>query len=435
MKLNYKRTLLLGFGFLASSLAWSLYNSFVPVMLEKRFGMMTSTIGMIMTIDNIFGVIFQPVVGALSDRTCTRLGRRMPWILVGIPTSALFFFLIPRMWSFPLMIGILIVFNFCMSLWRSPVISLMPDLTPPEQRNKANALINFMGGIGSIFAFGLGGYLSSKVDTTNGLTFLVGSAIMVLSLIMLITNIRERKLIDFSQIHLDQSSFTERLTESFKSIFAKDKEHNRHQLSADKRRSLFAILIAIFFWFCAYNVIETFFTLFAVNTLRVDHGSATMMLTAFSLSFVVFAIPAGLLGSKLGRKRTIVLGLIMLLLFLSPMLFIREIVDYLTNLTGSTINPTLPVILLLTLGGIGWSFININSLPMVVQLSDLESTGRFTGYYYFFSFSASIISPILFGWIRDLTNNYNYLFIYALIAFALALLSMLTVKHGEVEKR
>lgn len=432
MKLNYRRTLLLGFGFLASSLAWSLYNSFVPVMLERRFGLLTSTIGVIMTIDNIFGVIFQPVVGALSDRTFTKLGRRMPWILVGIPTSALFFALIPRMWTFPLMIGTLIAFNLCMSLWRSPVISLMPDLTPPILRNKANALINFMGGIGSIIAFGLGGFLSSQVDAENGLTFLVGSVIMVISLVMLLVYIREPQP-NITVENNSGASLGARLSESIKSIFAKD--HDNHHLSPAKRRSLFAILLAIFFWFCAYNVIETFFTLFAVKTLGVNHGSATMMLTAFSLSFVVFAIPAGLLGSKLGRKRTILLGLTMLLVFLSPMVFIREIISYLNLMSGLNIKPTLPVILLLTLGGIGWSFININSLPMVVQLSDLESTGRFTGYYYFFSFSASIISPILFGRIRDLTDNYNYLFIYALVAFALALICMLTVKHGEVEKR
>ncbi len=424
MKLNYKRTLLLGFGFLASQLAWSLYNSFVPVMLEHRFALSTTLIGIIMTIDNMFGVIFQPLVGAYSDKTNTRFGRRMPWLMVGIPLSAIFFALIPRMFNFGLMITMLICFNLLMSLWRSPVIALMPDLTPAPLRSKANGVINFMGGIGSIIAFGAGGYLSAHVDDTNGASFLLGSGLMMFALIMLLCFIREPKSpLAPSTDEVDDDN----MLGVFKAILGQKNQH----LDKSEKRSLWLILLAIFFWFCAYNCIETFFTLYAVNVLGVDKGRATMMLTAFSLSFVIFAIPAGLTAGKLGRKRTILIGLVIMIGLLTPMALINS---WLPLLGG--ISPVVPAIILLAISGAGWAMVNINSLPMVVDMADNSSIGRFTGYYYFFSFTASIFSPILFGAIRDLTQNYSLLFVYAIICYALATICILGVKngHGEVSK-
>ena len=164
-KLNWKNTLMIGFGFLASSLAWSLYNSFVPVLLEERFIQSTALIGLIMTIDNFFGIIFQPLVGTLSDKTVSPLGRRMPWILAALPVSAVLLVFIPRMQTLTSVMTILIFFNFFMSLWRSPVISLMPDVTAPILRSSANGVINLMGGIGAIIAFLLGGKLATADPT------------------------------------------------------------------------------------------------------------------------------------------------------------------------------------------------------------------------------------------------------------------------------
>ncbi len=402
LKLDYKRTLLLGFGFLSSSLAWSLYNALVPPMLENRFMLSTTAIGIIMTIDNIFGVIFQPLVGTLSDRTRTKYGKRMPWIMAALPISALFFFLIPTANVLFLMMGAIILFNFFMSLWRSPVIALMPDLTPAPLRSKANGLINLMGGIGAIIAFLIGGQLA-KIDTTNKLSFGMGSIIMILSLVMLMLFVKEPSSLNMK---LEQET----------------KQKKRFSLKVDlpkaERRSLFLILFAIFFWFVAYNGIETFFTLYAVNSLGVSEGQATQMLTAFSLSFVAFAFPAALVASKLGRKRTILLGLLILLICFLPILFLES---------------TLLILILLLIGGIGWACVNINSLPMVVELASNTKVGEFTGFYYFFSFSASIVSPILFGFIRDMTDNYGLLFPYALVAFATAFVLMLFVKHGEAK--
>ncbi|MDO5737668.1 MAG: MFS transporter [Eubacteriales bacterium] len=396
-KLNYGRTLLLGFGFLASSLAWSLYNALVPTMLESRFLLTTSQIGIIMTIDNIFGVIFQPVVGTLSDRSNTKIGKRMPWILFALPISAIFFSLIPTASELKMMMFFIIGFNFFMSLWRSPVIALMPDLTPPPLRSKANGLINLMGGIGAIIAFFVGGRLANH-DPTNKISFGMGSATMVFSLIMLLLFVREPKL----SLNFETNK--------------EKKKRSKLRLSRAELQSLALILGAIFFWFAAYNAIETFFTLYAVNVLGVKAGTATMILSAFSLSFVAFAFPAALVAGKLGRKRTILTGLTILLVCFLPILFLRSVAL---------------VLALLLVGGIGWAMVNINSLPMVVELAGSEKIGEFTGFYYFASFSASIASPILFGWIRDLSGDYNLLFIYALIAFGIAFGLMLGVKHGE----
>ncbi|HHX29860.1 MAG TPA: SLC45 family MFS transporter [Clostridiaceae bacterium] len=441
-KLDYRKTMYLGFGFLASSLAWSIYNSLVPVLLEERFMLSTVVIGTIMTIDNIFGIIFQPLVGAFSDKTFTRYGRRMPWIMVGIPLSAIFFALIPWAKSLGLMMGFLIAFNLIMSMWRSPVIALMPDLTPRQLRSKANGIINLMGGVGSIIAFLAGGILAN-MDNTGRLTFGMGSAIMVIALVLLVFFIREpvadawrRAQLESVGRRLTSREFQANLAaeEEFSAI--KDKGGLDRKLSSAEKRSLVSLLGAIFFWFCAYNAIETFFTLFATNVLNVSTGTATIMLTSFSLTFVAFALPAGLIAGKRGRKKTIITGLFLLIGFMLPMIFINPILSAVgVDITSasSLLVKQIVVIALLACAGFGWACVNINSLPMVVELASHDKIGRFTGYYYFFSFGASIASPILFGAIRDWTRDYNTLFIYAVICFSLALLCTLFVKHGEAQ--
>lgn len=442
-KLDYKKTAFLGFGFLASSLAWSIYNSLVPVLLEERFLLSTTVIGTIMTIDNIFGIIFQPLVGAYSDRTYTRFGRRMPWIIVGIPLSAIFFALVPWSTSLGLFMGLLICFNLIMSLWRSPVIALMPDLTPRPLRSKANGIINLMGGIGSIIAFLVGGILA-KIDSSGRLSFGMGSLVMVLALACLLLFVREplgeawkRAQRDAVGRRLTAREFAQSIEAGKEAEQLEDKGDISHKLTSGEKRSLFLILAAIFFWFCAYNAIETFFTLYAVNVLGVGAGTATTMLTSFSLTFVAFALPAGMIAGKRGRKKTIVTGLILLIAFMLPMIFINPILSAvgvdIANASTLMIKQIV-VIVLLASAGFGWACVNINSLPMVVELASVDKIGRFTGYYYFFSFGAAIFSPILWGAIRDLTDDYNTLFVYAVICFALALVSMLFVKHGEVHQ-
>jgi len=392
-KLDVKKTLLLSFGFFASSIAWSVYNSFVPQILEG-FIKSTTLIGFIMTIDNIFGVIFQPLFGTLSDKTRTRFGRRLPYIIVGLPICAVAFTLIPHMSSIWSLMAVIIVFTFVMSAWRTPVVALMPDITPGPLRSQANGIVNLLGGVGTLIAFLAGGILFRVGGFP--LPFLMSAIMMILALAVLVLFVREPK----------QAYEAEE----------KDKKAEIKKLSKDEKKSLLLILLGVFFWFTGYNAVETFFTLYATNTLGMDPGGASMTLSIFSLTFLVFAVPAGYLAVKTGRRKAILIGLTGLIILFIPMIF-------LANAWAARV--------CLFLGGFFWAMVNINSLPMVVKLSGEDKVGAFVGYYYFFSFSSQIVSPVLFGFIRDIVGHYKVLFLYACIAFFLAALSLLFVRHGE----
>ena len=393
-KLDYKKTFLLSFGFLASSIAWSIYNAYVPLLLE-RFLQSTTMIGFVMVIDNIFGVIFQPVFGRLSDKTRTRFGRRMPYIFIGIPICAVAFILIPHMDNLWSLMAVLIIFTFVMSAWRSPVVSLMPDITPGPMRSQANGIVNLMGGVGSIIAFLGGGMLLNAGGYP--LPFLMSACVMIAALLVLVFFVREPK-------HAYEPE------EKMKKTDVK--------LSKEERKSLLLILFGIFFWFTGYNAVETFFTLYATNTLGMADGTAGMTLAIFSITLVAFAIPAGFIGARIGRRKAILIGLVGITLLFLPMIFFGNV---------------WVVRICLFFAGVCWAMININSLPMVVRLSGDEKIGTYIGYYYFFSFSSQIISPILFGFIRDLVGHYNVLFTYSCIAFSLAAVCLLFVRHGEEE--
>jgi len=397
-KLDVKKTLLLSFGFFASSIAWSVYNSFVPQILDRMlddFVRKTTLIGFIMTFDNIFGVIFQPVFGRLSDRTRTRFGRRKPYILIGLPICAAAFLMIPRMDSLWSLMTVLIVFTFVMSAWRSPVVALMPDVTPGPLRSQANGIVNLMGGMGSLIAFFAGGLLFKAGGFP--LPFLMSAVMMLFSLAVLAFFVREPE-----------------------KAYEPDEEAGKIKvkLTGEERKSLLLILFGVFFWFTGYNAVETFFTLYATNTLAMDPGDAAMTLAIFSLTFLSFAVPAGFIGAKIGRRRAILIGLTGLIVLFLPMVFLAN--AWLTRAC-------------LFFGGLSWAMVNINSLPMVVRLSGEDKVGTFIGYYYFFSFSSQIVSPILFGFIRDLTGQYSVLFLYSCIAFILAAASLFFVRHGEDE--
>ncbi len=415
MKLDYKKTFLIGFGFLATSVAWAMYNAYVPLLIDEHhiraYGAAASgtLIGTIMTFDNIFGVIFQPLFGALSDKAKTPIGRRMPFIVVGAPVCALAFALIPVMPTLPTMMAAIVIFTFVMSLWRAPVIALMPDITPSALRSKANGVINFMGGVGSLIAFVGGGYLVKLGDTVP---FLTGSVVMTLSVLLLFLFIKEPR-------------------EAEAIIRQEEEQMKGHpdSLSPDEKkkvnRSLVLILFAIFFWFSGYNAVESFFSSYAVNHIGVDKSGATFLLAFFSVTFIAMSIPAGILASKIGRRRTILTGLAFLMLLFPTMYFVK-------NLSVLRI--------MLLVGGAFWAFVNINSLPMVVELARHADIGRYTGYYYFFSFSAAIVAPIGFGRIADwfavekagqIVPNYGLVFLFAAAAFLCAFLCMLSVRHGE----
>lgn len=418
MKLDYKKTFLLGFGFMATTVAWAVYNAYVPILIEGYVAGMANSaliIGTVMTIDNIFGVIFQPLFGSLSDKNHSKMGRRMPYILIGVPICAALLVLVPFTTTLLTMMVVVIAFNFVMSTWRAPVVALMPDLTPSAQRSKANGIINLMGGLGTLIAFIFGGMLFNLGEQqlhTGGmpLPFMLAGIIMVVAVIVLRLKVKEPTL---GEIEMEEKAEPKKgsLTEE-------------PMEKVTKNRSLLSMLFAILFWFIGYNAIEAFFSLYVTNTLQnaagnfLTAGDASIMLSAFSLTYLAFALPAGMIGTKIGRKKTIVIGLI-------------GVIAVFLAMFATTLVPLVWVFLLVA--GVFWSMVAINSYPMVVDMGTTYTTGKYTGYYYAFSFTAAIISPILFGWLHDLMGGYQMLFLYSATAFVIALILMVFVKRGEAK--
>jgi maltose/moltooligosaccharide transporter len=398
MKLNYKKTFILGFGFFAIQVCASLYDSFVPIFLNK-FTSSALLVGFLMTLDNYIGLFLQPAVGALSDRTHTRFGKRMPFILVCMPLAAILACIIPNHWGLISLVVIIVVYNLIMATFRSPTVALMPDITPAPLRSKANGVINLMGGVGSVIAFLVG---SRLYKVSPAYPFYMAAVLLLISVVILFFNIRENR----DVLPYDDTAQGESKDEKLKLS-------NIRQLFADKQslKNVLMLLLAIFFWFAAFNAVSSFFTLYGKEYLHVNEADATLRLTFFSLSMVVFALPAGFIGTWIGKKKTIIIGIAMILAVFIAVFFTKDI-----NVIGY----------LFIVGGAGWAFININSYPFVVGMTKAENIGTYTGMYYLFSSLAAIVSPPLVGFIIDKVG-YGILFKYSVIGFVLALVCILFV--------
>lgn len=429
-RLDYKRTFLLGFGFLGVSLLWVLYNSYVPVFLQAGhpafdqdqgtltvgFGLSAALAGFIMTLDNIAAFFIQPVVGVLSDRTRTRMGRRMPYILAAAPVAAIAFALIPvavnrippelsgqtdqlggPLAFFMVAIGVMLL---AMATFRTPVIALMPDITPSPLRSKANGVINLMGGVGALLATfgGAALYGLNKVAP-----FWVGSILMVVAALVVVFAIREPR------EYTAGTDEEERWWDTLKEVGT---------IPGEERKSLILLLVAIFAWFVGYNAIETFFTSYGTFRLGVAESTASLLLGFFSLTFIAFSIPGGMLAERWGRRRTILTGLVIL----SALLILASLLPNLYAIGA-----------ILFLGGMAWALININSLPMIVDIApDDRLLGTYTGLYYISGTLAAIVGPILNGWIIDATGkNYNTIFWVAPAFMIIAIACMWFVTRGE----
>ncbi|MBU0511910.1 MAG: SLC45 family MFS transporter [Chloroflexi bacterium] len=407
---NYGKIFLLGFGFFGVSVIWGVYNAFVPIFLADKFGLSPVIIGFFMTIDNIAALIIQPPVGAWSDKLRTPIGRRMPFILIGAPIGALAFGIIPIAAVLPLFVACTSTLLLSMALWRTPVVALMPDITPSPYRSQANGIINFMGGVGAIVSF-LGGAALYRMNPA--FPFWMGSALVILSALLVFAFIREPKEYQASE---EQPGMLESLKEVMR----------------DEEKSAIRLLLAIFFWFLGYTAIEAFFTLYARNHLGMHEADGTRLLGQLSLIFVIFALPAGVIGSKIGRRKTIVsgillMGTLMLVMFFTP----PETLNIL--LTHLPVLGDIPVIgVILMAAGAAWALININSLPMVVDMTEPARLGTYTGLYYLFSMLSAVAGPNVNGWIIHLTGgDYNSIMVVAPIFMAIALVLMWGVKRGE----
>lgn len=396
-KLNYKKTFLLGFGFFAVSITWSVYNSFMPKLLSN-FIASSALIGFIMTIDNYLAFFIQPAVGMYSDRINTRFGKRMPFLMIGMPLAAIFVTLIPFNKGFITMIIFLVLMNLSMSLFRSPVIALMPDLTHKENRSKANSIINFMGGIGAVIAYFIGSILWDK---NPAFPFYLCGVLIIASFIIIFTCIKEKR-------DIVQYESSEEKVDLIKGLKQGLKNQNTRFL-----------LFAICSWFIGYNGIETFFTRYGELYLGVKVSTAAMSFTFISLSFLVFAIPAGIIGTKLGKQKTIQIGIIGVIAgFL--------IVAFLHSIT--------PIRIIFLIFGFFWALININSYPYVAEMAPAGYIGTYTGLYYLFSSIANIISPPFLGALMDFIG-YKYMFFYGAFFFILALIFMSKVKAKPAENQ
>lgn len=390
-----KKTWLLGFGFFSISITWALYNAFVPFFLEKYISSV-AIVAFIMTIDNYFALFLQPWIGNRSDRTRTRHGRRMPYLLLGMPLAAVFTGLIPFHNSLLTLLLFMILMNLSMSLYRSPTVALMPDITEENRRTKANGIINFMGGVGSVIAFAVGSML---YDIDRSVPFLSAGILTLLCLLIVKRSISEQR----DGIHPEL-------------VTGLPGERKRISFKGQLNRTTVLLLTAIFLWFVAYQGVETLFTLYGKNHLGLSETEASFSLAFFSLSFVIFAIPSGFLGNRFGKKRMILIGIIGLMSVFGAVTFIQDL---------------LLLRILLLIGGMFWACININSYPFVVSTGTEESIGTRTGMYYLVSSLAAITSPPLLGWLID-QLGYAVLFYCATASMLGALICILMVKTSDM---
>ncbi len=410
MKLNYKRTFFIGMAFMSITSFWQLYDNIIPLILHNNFGLGETLTGGIMAVDNILALFLLPIFGSLSDRVDTRFGKRTPFILVGTALAIVLMMLIPysaKTTNFPLFFISLGLVLISMGTYRSPAVALMPDLTPKAHRSSANAVINLMGAVGGITTLLFISILVPKGELPDYTKVFIAVAIfMAVSVIMLISTIKEKKLL---QQTVDSPDFKDDVKEE-------TQESSGEDMPKDVRRSLYFILASIFLWFTAYNAVTTAFSRYATKVWGMEGGSFAGALMVATGAAIVSYIPIGFISSKVGRKKTIIMGIItMSLSYLAGFFFLEP-------------SPLINVVFAFT--GFGWAAINVNSYPMVVEMSKSGNIGKYTGLYYSFSMAAQVFTPIFSGFLLE-NVSYRTLFPYALVFSLLSLCTMLFVKYGD----
>ena len=411
MKLNYKRTFLVGLAFLSISAFWQMYDSIVPLILQNTFHLNESLIGAIMAIDNVLAVFLLPIIGTLSDKVDTPLGKRTPFILCGTAAAVLLMMLLPYadanriLWLFIAALGLTLL---AMACYRSPAVALMPDLTPKPLRSAGNAVINLMGAVGGVYSLLLIRFLIPKGENPSYLAVFIGvAALMVLAVVVLVIAIPEKKLAaKIAAEYPDEEAISDVPAEP------------AGKLAPEVRRSLNFILASILLWFTAYNAVTTAFSRYAVTVWKMEGGGFASCLMVATVAAIISYIPVGAISSRIGRKKTIMLGLCAMLISYSSVFFYPTY-----NVTAN---------IFFALIGAGWAAVGVNSLPMVVEMSRGSEIGKYTGLYYTFSMSAQIATPILSGMLLQYVS-YNTLFPYAIFFTCCALITMSQVRHGDAK--
>ena len=425
MKLDLKRTVLVGMAFLSICAFWQMYDSVVPLILTNTFHMNEVFSGAIMAADNVLALFLLPLFGGLSDKCTSKLGRRKPFILRGTLVAVALMMLLPLLdnsyfaapagWKLAGFVAVLGLLLISMGTYRSPAVALMPDVTPKPLRSKANAIINLMGAVGGIIYLIITSVLYSAKRTAGmehvsyTMLFAIVAGIMLLALAILMFTINEpalaAKQAEYEAAHPED--VVAEVTES-------------GALPAPVRRSLAFLLVSISLWFFGYNAISTWFTTYANNVWNMSLGSASLCLTIATAGAIVSYIPVGNIASKVGRKKTILFGVCLLSL--------SFFMGFVYTCVSDQFSPILYLLFICV--GIAWASINVNSLPMVVEMCKGGEVGKFTGYYYTFSMAAQTLTPVVSGLLIR-TVGYKSLFPYAAIAVALAFITMQFVKHGD----
>jgi len=408
MKLNYKRTVLIGLVFLSISAFWQMYDNVVPLILKNTFGMGETVTGAIMAADNVFALFLLPIFGAFSDKVKTPIGRRMPFILLGTGLSFLFLLALPyadRTVNLTIFVVGLFLVLVSMGTYRSPAVALMPDLTPKPLRSKANAIINLMGAIGAVYTLIMIKFLVDKGERPNYYPlFLAVGLLMVVSVLLTFLTIRENKL----RKEVGVESETEESVEIV--------GQTSGPLPKDVKKSLIFILISVAFWFIAYNAVTTAFSRYVSEVWGLKGGDYADCLMIATVVAIISYIPIGFLSSKIGRKKTILIGIVLLG----------------SCFAAAGLYPTYhwSMVIFFAIIGFAWASISVNSYPMVVEMSKAGDVGKYTGYYYTFSMAAQVITPILSGLLLEYVS-YRTLFPYSVAFCVFAFITMSMVKHGD----
>lgn len=425
MKLNYKRTFFVGLAFLSICAFWQMYDNIVPLMLQQTFHLNETLTGVIMALDNVLAVFLLPLLGTISDKVDTPMGKRTPFIVVGTILSVILLILVGianRKASLAMFIVFLLLLLVAMGLYRSPAVALMPDLTPKPLRSQANAVINLMGAIGGVYTLVLIAVLT-KEGSSDYMPILLGVvAIMIIAVVVLVLTIKENKIV--KEVEAETAEYEKNLeTDDAKSDVSEVEASledsdiaKSEKIAPEVKKSLLMILISIALWYIAYNAVTTAWSRYATTVWNMTGGGYANCLMVGTVAACISYIPIGILASKIGRKKTILIGIVMLF------------VSYLAAACYTSFNASINVFFVLI--GVGWAAINVNSLPMVVEMCNASEVGKYTGLYYTFSMSAQIVTPILSGALLQYVS-YKTLFPYSCVFMVLAFITMSMVKHGD----
>lgn len=410
-KFDLKHTFLISLMFFPTILAWEMYDSQVSISLYFYLGSL-ALVGLILGLDNLLGLIIQPIMGNKSDNTRTRLGRRMPYLIIGVPVAALFFALIAYETSLFTLLLFIFCFMIAMCFYRTQQVALIPDFIKSEHRGKANAILNLMGGVGAIFAALISLLV---VDVSLQLAFIIVSVIMIITLVIGFLTVNEQDAYAY-QLCLEMDK--EEYEESEKNIVRPGLIESIKDIASEKDKSTLLILLAIFSVYIGYEGFRALFTIYGTEVLGMTRGAAGGMLLYASIVFLLMAFPSGILAEKFGRRLIIKIGLLIFIIAMLLAFLIQDII-------------VLNIALILI--GVGYALVNINTLVTLWSLAPSEKKiGTYTGVYYFFMYTASILGPGIVGSIVELVG-FIFFFLVCSLFLILALIFMFLVTREEIQ--